>query len=61
LTISGESAVKLKDGEIYHTITLGIRSMGAHGSQIGPDDRWKLVLYIRTLQEDVAKVTDMRK
>ena len=61
LTISGESAVKLKDGEIYHTITLGIRSMGAHGSQIGPDDRWKLVLYVRTLQEDVAKVTDMRK
>jgi hypothetical protein len=26
--------------------------MGAHGSQIRPDDRWKLVLYIRKLQED---------
>ena len=61
LTLSGESAVKLKDGEIYHTITLGIRSMGAHGSQIRPDDRWKLVLYIRTLKGDAAKVTDLRK
>jgi mono/diheme cytochrome c family protein len=60
LTLSGESAVKLKDGEIYHTITLGIRSMGAHGSQIRPDDRWKLVLYIRTLQEDAAKVTVLK-
>ena len=52
LSLSGDTASKLKDGEIYHTITLGIRSMGAHGSQIIPDDRWKLVLYIRKLQED---------
>ena len=52
LSLSGDTASKLKDGEIYHTITLGIRSMGAHGSQIRPDDRWKLVLYIRKLQED---------
>jgi mono/diheme cytochrome c family protein len=61
LTLSGESAVKLKDGEIYHTITLGIRSMGAHGSQISPDDRWKLVLYIRTLQERTTKGSDLKK
>jgi hypothetical protein len=26
--------------------------MGAHGSQIIPDDRWKLVLYVRKLQEE---------
>ena len=51
LTLTGSSAVKLKDGELFHTITLGIRSMGAHGSQIRPEDRWKLILYIRTLQE----------
>jgi mono/diheme cytochrome c family protein len=54
LTLSGISAVKLKDGEIYHTITLGIRSMGAHGSQIRPEDRWKLILYIRKLQEEAT-------
>jgi mono/diheme cytochrome c family protein len=52
LSLSGDTAAKLKDGEIFHTITLGIRSMGAHGSQIRPDDRWKLVLYIRKLQEE---------
>ena len=51
LTLAGSSAVKLKDGEIFHTITLGIRSMGAHGSQIRPEDRWKLILYMRTLQK----------
>jgi mono/diheme cytochrome c family protein len=46
------SAADLKDGEIYHTITLGFGSMGAHGGQVRPDDRWKLVLYIRTLQNE---------
>jgi mono/diheme cytochrome c family protein len=53
--LSGATAAKLKDGEIFHTITLGIRSMGAHGSQIRPDDRWKLVLYIRKLQEEARR------
>jgi mono/diheme cytochrome c family protein len=53
-SLSGTTAAKLKDGEIYHTITLGIRSMGAHGSQIKPDDRWKLVRYIRLLQENAG-------
>jgi cytochrome c553 len=50
-----DNAAGLKDGEIYHTITLGFGSMGAHGSQIRPDDRWKLVLYIRKLQEEKKK------
>ena len=56
--LSGEAGRKLKDGEIFHTITLGIRSMGAHGSQIKPDDRWKLVLYVRKLQEDALRRQD---
>ena len=61
LSVSGATAVKLKDGEIYHTVTLGIRSMGAHGSQIRPDDRWKLILYIRKLQENETRITDLKK
>jgi hypothetical protein len=51
LSLAGDNSLKLRDGEIYHTITLGIRSMGAHGSQIRPDDRWMLIMYIRKLQE----------
>lgn len=56
LTVSGLSAVKLQDGEIYHTITLGIRSMGAYGSQVKPDDRWMIVLYVRQLQEEATGI-----
>jgi len=47
---------KLKDGEIFHTITLGFGSMGAHGAQIRPEDRWKIVLYIRSLQHEARGI-----
>lgn len=49
--ISGGPTSELKDGQIYHTITLGFGSMGAHGAQVKPADRWKTVLYIRELQK----------
>lgn len=51
--IAGQGAAALRDGEIYHTITLGFGSMGPHGSLVMPDDRWKIVLYIRQLQQQV--------
>jgi mono/diheme cytochrome c family protein len=37
------------DGEIYHVITLGSISglMGAHGGQITPENRWKIIHYIK--------------
>jgi mono/diheme cytochrome c family protein len=37
----------LPDGQIFHTITYGFGIMGAHGSMILPEDRWKIVIYIR--------------
>jgi mono/diheme cytochrome c family protein len=57
-TLTGETAQKLKDGEIYHTITLGFGSMGSYGSQIRPEDRWKIVLFIRQLQHDSQANSD---
>lgn len=51
--IVGQAAAPLRDGEIYHTITLGFGSMGPHGSLVRPDDRWKIVLYIRQLQQEM--------
>jgi mono/diheme cytochrome c family protein len=48
-TLVGEAGGKLKDGEIYHSITLGFGSMGAHGAQIRPDERWAIVSYVRNV------------
>lgn len=40
------------DGEVYHVITVGFGIMGAYGSQVRPDDRWKTIMYIqRELQK----------
>jgi len=45
----GERVQNLPEGEIFHVITKGSIAglMGAHGSQIKPDDRWKIVTYIK--------------
>lgn len=38
-------------GEIFNTITNGIRNMPAYGSQMDPEERWAVVLYLRALQK----------
>ena len=55
--LTGKDADKLKDGEIFHSITLGFGSMGAHGSQVRAEDRWKIIHYIRQLQAE-QRVTE---
>ena len=49
IALSGDYVKNKPDGEIYHVITMGSLSglMGAHGSQISPEDRWKIVLYVK--------------
>ena len=51
-SLVAETAVNLKDGEIFHSITVGFGSMGAHGSQIRTNDVWSVVSYIRELQKN---------
>jgi mono/diheme cytochrome c family protein len=38
-------------GEIFNTVTNGIRNMQSYGSQIVPEDRWAIILYVRALQK----------
>ena len=42
--------VSMKDGEIFYVATYGQRNMPSHATQISREDRWKVILYIRTLQ-----------
>ena len=41
----------VKDGQLYHTITFGFNNMPAYAAQIAREDRWKIISYIRNLQE----------
>lgn len=47
---SAGATSQLSEGHIFHVITHGIRRMGAHGSQVQQEDRWKIVRYVQTLQ-----------
>jgi len=45
----------LKDrslGTIFHVITYGKNAMGPHASQLNKEERWKVAMYVRTLQHD---------
>jgi len=42
---------ELSDGKIYHTITYGYNAMGSHASQLTPDERWKVVMFVHELQK----------
>jgi len=46
----GGAMKDLTDGKIYHTITYGNNAMGSYASQLAPDERWKVVMYVHHLQ-----------
>ena len=41
----------LSDGKIYHTIEYGVNLMGSHASQLNEAERWKIIMYVHTLQK----------
>lgn len=41
----------LNEGHIFHVITHGKARMWPHGSQINPEERWKIVHYVQKLQK----------
>ena len=38
------------DGRIFHTVTRGQNLMPSYASQILPEDRWAVILYVRALE-----------
>ena len=47
-----DNAKHLADGEIFHIMTHGRNLMPAYASQIESQDRWKIILYVRKLQQE---------
>ena len=41
----------LPEGKIYHTITHGKGLMGSHASMLSPDERWKVIHYVKKLSK----------
>jgi mono/diheme cytochrome c family protein len=41
-------------GTIFHVVTYGKGVMGSHASQVTPEERWKLALYVMKLKDDMT-------
>ena len=50
--LKGDAYKNITEGHIFHVITYGKGLMGAHGSQVTQDDRWRIAKYIKELQKN---------
>ena len=44
----------MRDGQIFHIATFGSENMVGYAAEIEPEDRWRVVLWIRQLQQRSA-------
>ncbi len=47
----GGAMKDLSSGKIYHTMQYGLNLMGSYASQLSPEERWKVVMYVHELQK----------
>ena len=53
-SLVAEKVVQSKDGEMFHVLTYGQRNMPSHAAQLSREDRWKVILHVRSLQHKAA-------
>jgi mono/diheme cytochrome c family protein len=51
-------AIGLRDGQMFHILTYGQGNMASYASQLARDDRWKVVVNIRSLQQGSGAVAE---
>jgi mono/diheme cytochrome c family protein len=54
-SLLGENAVEMKDGQMFHVLTYGQRNMSSMAGQLSREDRWKVIVFIRSLQGQAPK------
>lgn len=48
--LQGGAYKNITEGHIFHVITWGKGLMMSHGSQVNPDERWKIAMYVKSIQ-----------
>lgn len=51
-SLLADKARNLKDGQIFHILSLGQGNMPSYAAQVSQEDRWRVILYVRKLQEE---------
>jgi mono/diheme cytochrome c family protein len=54
-SLLAENAMEMKDGQMFHVLTYGWRNMSAVAAQLSREDRWKVILYVRSLQQPAGE------
>jgi mono/diheme cytochrome c family protein len=49
--LKGDSYLAMSEPHIFQVITHGAGLMASHGSQVLPEDRWKIAKYVKALQK----------
>ncbi len=49
---NGPQLKTLPEGKMFHTITYGKGQMGSHAAQLSKIERWKVIQYVKVLQND---------
>lgn len=49
-SLLADNARGMADGRLFHVVSFGQGNMPAYAAQIAPEDRWKVVLHVRSLQ-----------
>lgn len=49
--LKGDSYLAMSEAHIFQVITNGAGLMAPHGSQVSPEDRWKIAKYVKALQK----------
>ncbi len=55
-----EKAVRMKDGQMFQILSFGQGNMPSYASQLSREDRWKTILYVRSLQQQSAEEAETR-
>lgn len=50
-SLSLENSINMTDGQMFHVLTFGQKNMPAYAAQVSAEDRWKVILHVRALQE----------
>lgn len=52
--LMAERGVQMKDGQMFHILSYGQGNMPSYASQLSREDRWRVILHVRSLQKPAA-------
>ncbi|HZT29901.1 MAG TPA: cytochrome c [Bryobacteraceae bacterium] len=53
-SLVADHARNLAEGQMFHIVTYGQKNMPSYATQVTPDDRWRVIAYLRGLQQPPA-------